>query len=197
MPQVSQLLLNVLLLGASSSAAMSQTLVEIQTGIPAARFVHEYSMAERARTAKRILGLSSPLSLGPSISLTPDAAFAQNGSHLSFWNPSFVIATKSGGEAGINFWERYEQGHMNVGLPAQANQHVLLDCRIISDGDIAYKIYRDGATPNRAGRASLVNRHLLLDVAAGATSIEIWPARERQIVGILGCSLNTILETHT
>jgi hypothetical protein len=199
LPQISQLLLSLALLGATSPAADSQALVEIRTGIPPARFIPEYSVLERARVAKRVLRLSVQPELGLSISLTPNASFAQDGSHLSFWKPSFVIGTENGGEAGINFWGHFEQGHVNVGVPAQRKKAVLLDCRVISGGDIAYKIYRSSATPDEAGKISLHDGHLLLVVAVGAaaTSVELWPAREKQAVGILGCDLNTILERHT
>jgi hypothetical protein len=181
----------ILLLIATSAAA--QTVEEIQTGIAGAKFVSVYSDAERARAVQRALHLNSPPTLAAPVLLTPDAPYAPDGSYLSFWKPSFVVGTKSGGEAGINFWGKFQQGHMNIGL---ANiKPVVLDCRMLSAGPIAYKIY-DGSTLVKQGEAALREGHLLLRVSAAqrttSISVELWPTPSTQPVGIFGCELSVI-----
>ena len=175
--------------------ADAQTLVEMQHGLPNARFVPAYSITQRERAAQRATELSSEPVLGAAVSLTPDAPFAPDGSHLSFWKPSFVIGTASGGEAGINFWGKFQDGHMNVALAA--SNSVLLDCRMLSAGSITYKVYAgNSATPREQGVRPLYDGHLLLMVAApklaDPLSVELWPTPAAQPVGIFGCDISVI-----
>ncbi len=175
--------------------ADAQTLVEMQHGLPNARFVPAYSVTQRERAAQAAMKLSSPPVLGASVSLTPDAPFAPDGSHLSFWKPSFVIGTAAGGEAGINFWGKFQAGHMNVAFAALNS--VLLDCRILSARSITYKVYAgNSATPREQGVRPLHNGHLLLIVAAPKSadpfSVELWPTPATQPVGIFGCDIIVI-----
>lgn len=176
-----------------AAPAPAQTPVEMQTGFPNARFVPRYSPAERAAAAAKLLKLSAAPALGQAISLTPNAPFAADGSHLSFWKPSFVIGTPDGGEAGVDFWGIHVGGHINVAFPASAA--MLLDCRLLSSGRIAYKIYAGpGDAPVRQGDAPLDNNHLLLEIpaAAGPVSVELWPDPENNVVGFFGCDLAPI-----
>ena len=176
----------------AAANARAQTVVEMQTGIPGAKFVPIYSMDARAAALQRAMHLAALPILGAPISLTPNAPYAPDGAHLSFWKPSYVIGTPDGGEAGINFWGKFQEGHMNVAL-ADARP-TLLDCRILSTGNITYKIY-DGGTLDRQGEAPLRDGHFLLAVSSSTqeqVSVELWPAVNRQPVGIFGCELSAI-----
>jgi hypothetical protein len=169
----------------------AQTVVEVQTGIEAAKFVPAYSVEQRAAAMQIALHLSSPPILGAPVSLTPNAPYTPDGSHLSFWKPSFVIGTQSGGEAGINFWGKFQEGHMNVGFIN--TKPVLLDCRMLSAGLITYKVYEGGAL-GAQGEVPLRDGHFLLVIPAAAApaSVELWPTPGTQPVGIFGCDLNVI-----
>jgi hypothetical protein len=171
--------------------AGAQTIVEIQTGIPNAKFVPVYSGEERVKALQSGMHLKSLPVLGEPVSLTPNAPYASDGSHLSFWKPSFVIGTPGGGEAGINFWGKFQEGHMNVSFTG--GKSVLLDCRMLSAGSITYKIYEDGAL-GAQGEEPLRNGHFLLAVVRKTTlaSVELWPTPGTQPVGIFGCELSTI-----
>jgi hypothetical protein len=177
--------------------AAAVPLVEMQHGLADARFVPEYAIAQRASAAQASMHLATSPMLGAPVSLTPNAPYAPDGSHLSFWKPSFVIGTANGGEAGINYWGKYQDGHMNVGFTPRAAQSVLLDCRMLSAGRIAYKIYTGSAdTPSAQGEMPLRDGHFLLavpNIAAGMpVSVELWPAPATQTVGIFGCDISRI-----
>ena len=183
-----------ILLSAGSSA-LARPLVEILLGIPAAAFVAVYSTGQREKAVQAAMGLATRPALGEPVSLTPNAPYAPDGSHLSFWKPSFVIGTVMGGEAGINFWGKYQDGHMNVALAA--TNSVLLDCRMLSAGNITYKIYAgNGGTPREQGNRPLRDGHLLLMVTVAKSgeplSVELWPTPATQPVGIFGCDISAI-----
>jgi hypothetical protein len=177
------------------SSALAGPLVEIPSGVPGAKFIAAYSAEQREEAVQAAMGLAARPVLGAPVSLTPNAPYAPDGSHLSFWKPSFVIGTASGGEAGINFWGKYQDGHMNVALAA--SNSVLLDCRMLSAGTVAYKVYAgNGGTPREQGDRSLHNGHLLLIVPAPKAgeplSVELWPTPVTQPVGIFGCDISRI-----
>jgi hypothetical protein len=183
------------ILFSAGSSALAGPLVEIPLGIPGAAFVAVYSTGQREKAVQAAMGLATRPALGVPVSLTPNAPYATDGSHLSFWKPSFVIGTPAGGEAGINFWGKYQDGHMNVALAA-ANS-VLLDCRMPSAGNITYKIYAgNGGTPRRQGDRPLRDGHFLLMVTglkrAEPQSVELWPKPRTQPVGIFGCDISAI-----
>jgi len=173
--------------------ASDRALVEMQHGMADARFVDTYSPAQRAEALQRALLLASPPKLGASVALTPNAPFARDGSHLSFWKPSFVIGTEAGGEAGINFWGLHQDGHMNVGL-APAGP-VALDCRMLSAGRIAYKIYAGDALRTQAD-AALHDGHFLLMLSPSrpgeSISVELWPSPGTEPLGIFGCDVSAV-----
>lgn len=174
-------------------AAAAPPLVEMRQGMKDARFVPAYSLAARATAAQRVLHLATLPVLQMSASLTPDAPYAADGSHLSFWKPSFVIGTDAGGEAGINYWGLFQQGHMNVGFRAAGP--MLLDCRLQSAGPITYRIYAgQGDKPMMQGQKPLHHGHffLLVPKAKEAVSVELWPSPETQPLGIFGCDLNKV-----
>jgi hypothetical protein len=189
------LALPVAVLLSIAASAGAQTLVEMQHGLPNARFVPAYSITQRAQAAQRAMALPSQPMLGATVSLTPDAPYAPDGSHLSFWKPSFVIGTAAGGEAGINFWGKYQDGHMNVAFaPAHS---ALLDCRMLSAGNITYKVYAgNSSTPRERGDYPLRDGHFLLMIAVAKAgdplSVELWPTPATQPVGIFGCDISVI-----
>ncbi|GEM_PF-2992595 len=173
--------------------ALDPALVEMRHGMADARFVEIYSPAQRAEALQRALHLASPPELGVSVALTPNAPFARDGSHLSFWKPSFVIGTEAGGEAGINFWGLRQEGHMNVGV-APAGP-VALDCRLLSAGRIAYKIYAGDALRTQAD-AALQDGHFLLMLSPSRPgepiSVELWPSPGTEPLGIFGCDVSAV-----
>jgi hypothetical protein len=173
--------------------ASDRALVEIRHGMTNARFVEVYSPAQRADALQRVFLLGSPPVLGASVALTPNAPFAPDGSHLSFWKPSFVIGTEAGGEAGINFWSIHQEGHMNVGLTPTGP--VALDCRLLSAGKIVYKIYA-GAALRAQAEAALHDGHFLLMFSPShpgeAISVELWPSPGTEPVRIFGCDVGAV-----
>ena len=180
------------LAGRSTDAQVSSFM---RAGIATARPVPVYSAAERQRAAQRALGLVAPPSLGASVSLAPNTPYGRDGAHLSFWKPSFVIGTASGGEAGINFWGIHNEGHVNVGFTGSAGTSYLLDCRLLSDGDITYKVYGGERESLRTrGQVALMDDHLLLLVAASqpgdVISVELWPTPLTETMGFLGCDVS-------
>lgn len=185
-----------------AAPAVAQLSASMTKQIPGARFVPVYTRAERAMALKKAMHLSAPPALDPTVSLTPNAPFNADGSHLSFWKASYVIGTASGGEAGVNFWNIYNEGHINVGYTAKPTKSAILDCRMISSVTITYKIYTgQSSRPNAVGKLPLHDGHFLLTVppaGAGAAaaageevSVELWPATSTSPVGFLGCELGT------
>ena len=181
------------LFGLLPPAAHASDLVEMQHGMANARFVEVYPPAQRADALRRTLLLASPPVLGASVALTPNGPFAPDGSHLSFWKPSFVIGTEAGGEAGINFWGLHQEGHMNVGLTPAGP--VALDCRLLSAGKIAYKIYAGDAL-RAQDEAALHDGHFLLMLSPSRPgepiSVELWPVPGTEPLGIFGCDVSAV-----
>jgi len=178
------------------SAASAQLTPQMSAGIPGAKYVPAYSISEREAAARNALKLAWLFKLGKPITLAPDSPYARDGSHLSIWKPSFVLATPSGGEVGINFWGIYNQGHVNVGFTAKPAQRYLLDCRLIATGNVTYKIYAgSGALPWAAGEMSLSDGHLFVIVdqpQGGPISVEIWPTPTNVPSGFLGCEISAM-----
>jgi acetyl esterase/lipase len=167
---------------------------QMRGGVANAQPVLVYSIAERAKAAQKALGLATPPALGASVSLTPNAPYGPDDAHLSFWKPSFVLGTSSGGEAGFNFWGIHNEGHVNVGFTSTAATSYLLDCRLLSAGHITYKIYRgENGVLREHGEAALNDNHFLLPVAASGPgepiSVEMWPTPVDEMMGFLGCDL--------
>lgn len=166
---------------------------QMRNGLPGAHDVPVYSRRERTAAAQGLLHLAKPPSLRVFAALTPNHPYAGSGAHLSFWKTSFVLGTKAGGEAGVNFWNIRDQGHINVGFAA--SWRTLLDCRLIAAGPVTYKVY-DGAAsvPREQGEKALANGHFLLAVPAGtAISVELWPTPVDAPMGFLGCDLAALL----
>lgn len=177
--------------------AAQQISVQMRDGIPNASYVAPYSPSERAKAAQNILKTPSPPALAEPISLTPNAPYANGGAHLSFWKPSFVLGTPTGGEAGVNFWNIHNQGHVNVGFMPARMKSTFVDCRLLSTGPITYKVYSGaGAAPSAAGESALDHGHFLLVVPGtengGPVSVELWPTPDTTTMGFLGCELSTI-----
>jgi hypothetical protein len=180
---------------AGAGSVSGQGLVEIPTGVPGAKFVPVLSNAQRVTALAHLLKSSSPPVSGATTSLTPNAPYASDGSHLSFWKPSFVIGTADGGEAGINFWGKYQEGHMNVALRTGRTTQTLLDCRVVTTGHLAYKIY-GGERGELRGEGEIMpddnHAFLLLPGTGEALSVELWPAPQTQPLGILGCEISAV-----
>jgi hypothetical protein len=168
----------------------------MQAGFENARFIRAYSREERFIAAQKWLKTPARPLLGQTISLTPNAPYASNGTHLSFWKPSFVLGTPLGGEAGVNFWGIHVQGHVNIGFAHVIARTTLLDCRMLSVGPVTYKIYAGtGSAPASEGKLSSANGHFLLVVpgsASGAASIELWPTSVDAAIGFFGCEISSI-----
>jgi acetyl esterase/lipase len=177
-----------------ANAGAAPISLPMRSGIPLAQPIAEYSPAQLAAAAQAMLALPSPPTLVRSAALTPDVPFAPGGAHLSFWKPSFVLGNAAGGESGVNFWNLYDEGHINVGFVVTGAAATLIDCRLLSPGNIGYRIYAgDPAALGMHGQAALVSGHLLLLVAAGTppgeVSVELWPAPAHAQVGFFGCDL--------
>lgn len=188
----------VALLGMALPAA-AQLSPQMRDGIANAKFVPAYSVKRRRQAAQALLKRAMPPALGETASLTPDTPYGPGGAHLSVWKPSFVLGTPSGGEAGFNFWGIHDDGHVNVGFTARAARRYMLDCRLLSAGNITYKTYVGaGDNPRDRGEQTLKDGHLLLLIAAPAsdetTSVELWPTPRTSTMGFLGCDLAAIDE---
>jgi len=181
----------VLLAGAGSASA--QALVEIPSDMPGASYVPQLSDAQRLDVLRHLVKSASRAERP--VSLTPNAPYAPDGSHLSFWKPSFVIGTAGGGEAGINYWGKFQEGHMNIALPAGRTAQTFLDCRVLTAGRLEFKVYGgDKGELQDRGEITLQDNHafLLLPAAAQPASVELWPAPQTQPLGILGCELSAV-----
>ena len=190
-------IISLLLLCSGSVMANAQISPQMHDGIAGVKPVPLYSTAERTAAIQELLKLAAPPELGAPVSLTPNAPYARGGAHLSFWKPSFVLGTASGGEAGFNFWSIYNQGHVNVGFTAGSTKSYAIDCRVLSAGNISYKIYAgDNGELREQGDAPLQGNHFLLAVPVSSAgepiSVEIWPAPVTATMGFLGCDLATI-----
>ncbi|HWA91052.1 MAG TPA: hypothetical protein VG889_13520 [Rhizomicrobium sp.] len=161
---------------------------QMRGGIAAARFVPPYSQHARAAAVRTLLHLSAAPTLKTIASLSPNRPHS-HGAHLSFWKTSFVLGTASGGEAGVNFWNIHDEGHINVGF--RARRTTILDCRLIASGPVTYKVYAgpDGA-PRAQSDETLKDGHLVISVRAmGDVSVELWPKPVDATMGFLGCDL--------
>ncbi len=170
---------------------------QMRDGIPNAPYIPPYSAGERASAAQRILKSASPPTLGAVVTLTPNEPYAADGSHLSIWKPSFVLGTANGGEVGVNFWGIHDEGHVNVGFRPASGTSTLLDCRLLSTGGIAFRIYNGPSdSPSTKGERALDHGHVLLVVpappAGGSVSVELWPAPITATTGFFGCTLSAI-----
>jgi hypothetical protein len=180
-----------------TGVASAQISPQMSSGISGAKFVPAYTISERARAAQKVLKLASPPKLDKPVSLTPNAPCANDGSHLSIWKPSFVLGTPNGGEVGVNFWGIYNQGHVKVGFTQESAKSYLLDCRLVSAGDIAYKVYAGaGSEPAAQGEMPLSDGHLFIMVPAVQSerlvSVELWPTPVNAPMGFLGCEISGI-----
>jgi hypothetical protein len=177
-------------------AAISQLTAQMRDGIADARYIPAYSGEQRLHAVRKMLDLAKEPRLR-TISLTPNAPFAADGAHLSFWKTSFVLGTPEGGEAGVNFWGIRTGGHINVGFTA-SGAAALLDCRVL--GRAVHKLYVGAESqPREQSGPALADGHLLLvlPVVARGTpvSVELWPEPADATMGLLGCEIDTPVET--
>ena len=180
----------------TAAPAAAQLSASMTRQIPSAQYVPRYTLAERAAAVQTTMHLPRPPMLDATVSLTPNAPYWRDGSHLSFWKPSYVIGTDAGGEAGVNFWNIYNGGHVNIGFASTSAAPKVLDCRMISAAPVAYKVYTGQRShPDSEGRLPLHEGHFLLTVpatkAGDQVSVELWPATATTPVGFLGCEFGT------
>lgn len=185
-------LLAALFCACPAQAQLSDTM---RTGFADAHFVPRYDSAARAAAVQRVFALPETPRLGATISLTPNAPFADRDAHLHFWKPSFVIGAPEGGEAGVNFWGYHDGGHINVGFTPPDARSWVVDCRLISATPITYKIYSGpGAEPRAMGVRAIDRGHFLAVIQASepgvAISVELWPTPDTALMGFLGCDLS-------
>ncbi len=166
----------------------------MREGVPGSAYASRLSDAQRGAAVRKALKLDFAPTLTAFVSLTPDAPYAPDGSHLSFWKPSYVIGTAEGGEAAVNFWGIHNDGHVNIGLAPTSATIRLLDCRLLVSAGLSYKIYSgaDGKLTSQ-GVLPLSDGHALLLLPAATVgqpvSIEIWPSPGATPMGFLGCDV--------
>lgn len=169
---------------------------QLRSAFPHAGHLAAYSASERAAAFQRLLHLTNLPVLGTPVSVTPSSPYAADGTHLAFWKPSFVLGTAQGGEAGVNFWGLHNDGHVNIAFTTGTAKTYALDCRLLSAGQITYKVYvGKSTTPDPQRKTALIENHLLLVVPAPAGKpmlVEMWPEPTTAVMGFLGCDLSTI-----
>jgi hypothetical protein len=184
------------MLGLFALAVIAQLTPQMRDGISDAHYVPAYTSKERVQIVKCLLHLAEAPTL-ETISVTPNAPFATNGAHLSFWKTSFVLGTPAGGEAGVNFWGIHTSGHINVGFTASGRTAVL-DCRVL--GRVMHRLYVGTGSELRAlAETRRDDGHFLLvlpRVRRGTpVSVELWPVPADATMGLLGCEIDTPVET--
>ena len=173
------------------SAPLSE---QMRAGFPGAAPVADFGGPQVTRALQKLLSLGVPPTLGVAVSVTPNAPYAADGMHLSFWKPAFLLGTAGTGEAGFNFWDLYNEGHIGVGITRRANVAALLDCRLYSSGNITYKIYSgdEGAFTGQ-GELKVADGHVLLLLPARPraepVAVELWPNPAHALMGFFGCTL--------
>lgn len=186
----------VLMLAGLAAPATAQLSTQMSAGVPGARLVPAYSTAERAEAARKALKIPLELATDATVSVTPNAPYANDGTRINAWKPSFLLGTASGGEIGVNFWGVHIDGHVNILLPPAPNTSRLLDCRILSTGPITYKIFRGADANNSTGERALENGHEFVLLSALATSepalVEFWPTPTTVVMGFLGCEISAV-----
>jgi hypothetical protein len=177
-------------------AAVAQLTPQMREGIAGSGYIAPYAGEQRVRLVRTLLHLPKPPEL-QTISLTPNAPFARNGAHLSFWKTAFVLGTPAGGEAGVNFWGIHDGGHINVGFTS-GGAAAVLDCRVL--GRAMHKLCVGAASePRDQSETPLTDGHLLLALPAVArgtsVSVELWPVPAEATMGFLGCEIDTPVAT--
>jgi hypothetical protein len=167
---------------------------QLRAGFPGASPVPDYSAAQITQALQKLLSLTTPPTLGEAVSVTPNAPYAADGTHLSFWKPAFLLGTAGSGEAGFNFWDLYNEGHVGVGITRRADAAALLDCRLYSSGNVAYKIYSgDQGAFTAQGELKVKAGHALLLLPAlpraEPVAVELWPNPAHALMGFFGCTL--------
>lgn len=171
---------------------------QVHSAFPNAAPIPVYTPSQRAAALQQSLHLAALPTLGAAVSVTPNAPYAPDGTHLDFWKPSFVLGTPSGGEAGDNFFGLHNDGHINLGFTAGPAHTYALDCRLLSATPITYKVFRGAsATPAPQSAADLSGNHLLLLVPTPTPGekvlVEMWPTPTTAVMGFLGCDLSPVI----
>ncbi len=153
-----------------------------------------FNAPEIATILQKLLAPDTAPTVGDPQVVSPNTPQSAADAHLSFWKPAFLLGTPGGGEAGFNFWNLYNEGHVNVGFTPQADVSVLLDCTLYSSGNVAYKIYSgDTGALTAQGTLKIAKGHALLLLPARMrtepVSVELWPNPAHALLGFFGCAL--------
>ncbi|MGH8252651.1 MAG: alpha/beta hydrolase [Steroidobacteraceae bacterium] len=166
---------------------------QMRAAFPGAAPVAALSAPEIAQVLRKLLSNTATPTVGEPQVVSPNEPYSPGGAHLSFWKPAFLLGTAGGGEAGFNFWNLYNEGHVNVGFTRHADAPLLLDCRMYSSGNVAFKIYAgDAGALTAHGELAATDGHALLLLAsahAGPASVELWPNPAQALLGFFGCAL--------
>jgi acetyl esterase/lipase len=167
---------------------------QMRAGFPGAAPVVDSTATQIAQALQKMLTLEALPSVGEPTVVSPNFPYATDGTHLSFWKPAFLLGTAGSGEAGFNFWDLYNEGHVNVGFIRQIDVSMLLDCHLYSSGNVAYKIYSgDAGTLTAQGELQVKNGHVLLLLPARTrtepVSVELWPNPAHALLGFFSCVL--------
>ena len=178
----------------SQPAATPALSAQMRMAFPLATPTAGLNRPEITKALLKLLPPDAVPTVGDPQVVSPNAPQAAGGAHLSFWKPSFLLGTAGDGEAGFNFWNLYNKGHVNVGFTPQAGVPLLLECRMYSSGDVAYKIYSgDAGTLTAQGNLKIKNGHALLLLPARSrtepASVELWPHPAHALLGFIGCAL--------
>lgn len=174
-----------------SAAPLSE---QMRAAFPGAAPVADYNPAQITKLLQKLLAPEIAPAVGEPTTVSPNAPSAANGTHLSFWKPAFLLGTAGGGEAGFNFWNLYNEGHVNIGFTRQRDVSMLLDCQLYSSGNVAFKVYAgDEGALSAQGELKLTNGHVLLLLPARdrkePVSVELWPNPAHSLLGFFGCTL--------
>lgn len=175
---------------AAAAPALSEPM---RSAFPGAVPIAPFDARQIAKILQETLPDLSTPAVGMPQLVSPNAPQSADGMRLSFWKPAFLLGTSTGGEAGINFWNLYNEGHVNVGFRREAGVPLLLDCRMYSSGNVAYKVYsgEKGALTGH-GELDIRNGHALLPLPAQgraeSVSVELWPNPSHALLGFFGCA---------
>ena len=106
-----------------------------------------------------------------------------------------VVVIPGGGHREL--WMDHEGYRVGQWLSDHGVAAFVLDCRLLSAGNITHKVFVGAAaSPRDQGETSLIDNHLLLVVPVSASgvpiSVELWPTPVSQTMGFLGCDLSAI-----
>jgi acetyl esterase/lipase len=179
---------------AHPSAAAPVLSEQMRAAFPGAVPATTFGAPEITQILRKLLPGTATPTVGDAQVVSPNEPHAPGGVHLSFWKPAFLLGTPGSGEAGFNFWNLYNEGHVNVGFTRRADAPLLLDCRMYSSGNVAFKVYAgDAGALTAHGELAPADGHAMLLLPAsshgGPVSVELWPNPAHALMGFFGCAL--------